>query len=144
MKTLNQYINESLFGFLKNRGISKEDTKKISQGKLETLAEVAAAVEKKFNIKIYLKYPDDKTQLIPIVMNGILEGTVWFVENNDEMKNKLKEIGQFIKSSSKEKIYSLESLHAMTRNEFIKYHNDEFEDYWSEDSQIERGDDREG
>ena len=74
MKTLCTYLNESydisegLLGkFLKQKGISKKDVKQIGVPTFKTLAELGLEIEKKFDIKVHLKFADDETKYIPIV-----------------------------------------------------------------------------
>ena len=129
MQNLKDFLNEGLFDFLKKKGMDKKDVKRVGEQTLSKLSEYAQAIESKFDIKVYLAYPNETDKFIPIIINGILNGEHLFIEDNEDNKKILKEIGQLLKSKAKNNIRSLEALNAMTCKEFVTYHNDEFDEY---------------
>lgn len=135
MKTLYTYLNESydisegLLGkFLKQKGISKKDVKQIGVPTFKTLAELGLEIEKKFDIKVHLKFADDETKYIPIVINGLLNGEVIFIDA--DKKDKAEDIMKYAKSIGKDKINDIEAYKEMTCKEFVKMQNEYFDDYW--------------
>ncbi len=142
MKNLYTYLKESydisegLLGkFLKKKGISQKDVKKIGVPTFKTLAELGIEIEKKFDIKVHLKFSDDETKYIPIVINGLLNGEVIFIDA--DKKDKAEDIIKYAKSIGKDKINDIEAYKEMTCKEFVKMQNDYFDDYWSAKEDME-------
>ena len=129
-------ISEGLLGkFLKKKGISQKDVKKIGVPTFKTLAELGIEIEKKFDIKVHLKFSDDETKYIPIVINGLLNGEVIFIDA--DKKDKAEDIIKYAKSIGKDKINDIEAYKEMTCKEFVKMQNDYFDDYWSAKEDME-------
>ena len=147
MKNLYTYLKESydltllsegLLGkFLKKKGISQKDVKQIGVPTFKTLAELGIEIEKKFDIKVHLKFKDDDTKYIPIVINGLLNGEVIFIDS--DQKDKAEDIMKYAKSIGKDKINSIEAYKEMTCKDFVKMQNDYFDDYWQAKEEEEEG-----